>query len=180
MPIIRPIPVTDSTSGISFSFSAIYLPLSATCDKKIGSAAFFSTSIAPAQAIGFPPNVDPCVPGVSTPAHLSPLRHAPIGIPPAMPFASVIISAFFPKLSPARNLPVLPTPVCTSSEIVSTSRSAQSSNIASTNFCSSGTTPPSPCIYSNITAHTVSSSFALRSSILFASTFINPSTNGKK
>ena len=52
---------------------------------------------APAQTAGFPPKVEPCVPGVMVSFTFSPMRHAPIGRPPPRPFAVVIISGTIPN-----------------------------------------------------------------------------------
>ena len=170
MPTIRPRPLTPATPSSFASFSRSSFALRCTSSKKPGAVTVFSTARPPAQQTGLPPNVEPCEPLSSTSAHFSLARHAPMGRPPAIPFASVVTSALCPNCSPARNVPVLPTPVCTSSAMTRMSLTAHFSNTASTNACSSAFTPPSPWIYSSITAQTVSSSFASRSAMSLATT----------
>ena len=59
---------------------------------------------------GFPPKVDPCVPGVIYFATLFVIKTAPIGKPPPIPFAIGTISGLTFACSNAKNLPVLPMP----------------------------------------------------------------------
>ena len=68
----------------------------------------------------------------------------PIGSPFASPFASVTASGRTPSCSNAKNVPVRPTPVCTSSKTSSAPASSASARAASTNRESSGMIPPSP------------------------------------
>ena len=55
------------------------------------------TTQAAAQASGLPPNVEPWSPAWKALATLSVAMKAPIGTPPARPFASVTISGFTPN-----------------------------------------------------------------------------------
>src|SRR5882672_5167238 len=55
-----------------------------------------SVASAAAQASGFPPKVDPWVPGLNTDAAAPRARHAPIGTPDASPFASSTTSGSIP------------------------------------------------------------------------------------
>ena len=70
-----------------------------------------------AIAKGFPPKVDPCVPGVMPEATFLFIKTAPIGKPPPIPFAIGTISGFTFDLSKAKKSPLLPMPHCTSSKI---------------------------------------------------------------
>src|SRR5204863_531611 len=73
------------------------------------------TAAAAAVASGLPPNVLAWVPGVNTLATSSRARRAPSGIPPAMPLARLIASGSMRSCWWAKNAPVRPIPVCTSS-----------------------------------------------------------------
>ena len=61
-------------------------------------------------AKGFPPNVDPWVPGVITEATFLFIKTAPIGNPPPIPFAIGTISGFTLDFSKAKKSPDLPIP----------------------------------------------------------------------
>ena len=61
-------------------------------------------------ANGFPPNVDPCEPGIIPFATFFVINTAPIGKPPPIPFAIGTISGFTLALSKAKKFPVLPIP----------------------------------------------------------------------
>ena len=95
-------------------------------------------------------------PGAKAPAAPSATSSAPMGRPLARPFASATRSGRTPSCSKAKNEPVRPTPVCTSSK----PRSGESSAAAATNSGSSGTTPPSPRIGSRRIRPTSSSTEA--------------------
>ena len=75
------------------------------------------TTFATAIPRGFPPKVEPCEPGFIVLAVFSSNKSAPIGNPPPIPLARATIFGFNSLThSSARNLPVLPTPHCTSSK----------------------------------------------------------------
>ncbi len=74
-----------------------------------------TTAHAAAQATGLPPNVEAWSPGTKPVGASSETSSAPIGRPFASPFASVTASGRTPSCSQAKNAPVRPTPVCTSS-----------------------------------------------------------------
>ena len=97
-----------------------------------------------------------------------------MGSPLARPFASVTRSGRTPSCSNAKNDPVRPTPVCTSSK----QRSGESSAAAATNSRSSGTTPPSPRIGSRRIRPTSSSTAATSASTSFGGTKLTPGTSG--
>ena len=97
-----------------------------------------------------------------------------MGNPLARPFASVRRSGRTPSCSNAKNEPVRPTPVCTSSK----QRSGESSAAAATNSRSSGTTPPSPRIGSRRIRPTSSSTAAISASTSFGETKRIPGTSG--
>ena len=61
-------------------------------------------------AKGFPPNVDPWVPGVMPEATFLFIKTAPIGNPPPIPFAIGTISGFTFDFSKAKKSPDLPIP----------------------------------------------------------------------
>ena len=88
-----------------------------------------TTAQAAAHETGLPPNVEPWSPGANAPAASSATSSAPIGSPFARPFARVTRSGRTPSCSKAKNEPVRPTPVCTSSR----QRSGGSSAAAATN-----------------------------------------------
>ena len=62
------------------------------------------------MANGFPPKVDPCVPGFIPEATFLFTKTAPIGNPPPIPLAIGTISGLIFACSKAKNLPLLPTP----------------------------------------------------------------------
>ena len=61
--------------------------------------------------------MDAWSPGLNPLATLALLNTTPIGSPPAIAFAHVVISGTVFVSSEAKNLPVRPNPVCTSSNI---------------------------------------------------------------
>ena len=113
-----------------------------------------STQQAAAAPTGLPPKVVPWVPAVNTLRHFSLAITPPKGRPPAMPLAKDTASGEMPYCWKANREPVRPTPVCTSSMSSSQSRFSHRSATAETKARSRGSTPPSPWISSNITAHT--------------------------
>ena len=101
-------------------------------DFKNSSSILETIDIAPAAQTGLPPKVEPCEPGVTVSFNLSPKSTAPIGSPPASPFAVDTISGLISKFSYAKYLPDLPLPFCTSSTTISISFSFASFSIAFT------------------------------------------------
>src|SRR5687768_4247664 len=102
------------------------------------------TATAAAHATGLPPKVLAWSPGTNAPAAASATSRHPIGSPFASPFARVTASGRTPSCSKAKNVPVRPTPVWTSSKTSSAPASSASVRAASTNLASSGMIPPSP------------------------------------
>src|SRR5215207_2743884 len=96
------------------SRSAIVAPCPTTAPSSSSSTASH-TATAAAHATGLPPKVLACSPGTNAPAAPSLTSRQPIGSPFARPFASVTASGRTPSCSNAKNVPVRPTPVCTSS-----------------------------------------------------------------
>ena len=94
---------------------------------------------------GLPPNVDAWSPGSNACGASSATSSAPIGSPFARPFASVTASGRTPSCCHAKNAPLRPTPVCTSSRISSAPCSSASARASASVSGSSGCTPPSPC-----------------------------------
>ncbi|CKR49252.1 Uncharacterised protein [Mycobacterium tuberculosis] len=89
-----------------------------------------STASAAAAQTGLPPKVLPCRPGVSSSAAGPTARQAPIGSPPPRPLARVTTSGVMPSCWWAKNAPVRPIPVCTSSSTSSAPRRAVMSRAA--------------------------------------------------
>ena len=75
------------------------------------------TALPTAIASGFPPNVEPWVPGIIAFETFFVIITAPIGNPPPIPLAIGTISGLTLAYSKAKNLPDLPIPHCTSSSI---------------------------------------------------------------
>uniref|UniRef100_A0A7C8Z8G3 Uncharacterized protein n=1 Tax=Opuntia streptacantha TaxID=393608 RepID=A0A7C8Z8G3_OPUST len=111
---MRPLPRTSLTCGFPPSFfvsnSLKYSPLFDTLAKKSGFEILSRTAIAALHTRGPPAKVLPWSPGFMAAETLSVTRTAPIGMPPARGFASVIISGYTPNASCAQRLPVLPRP----------------------------------------------------------------------
>ena len=78
-----------------------------------------------AHDTGLPPNVDECSPFFITDKMSDFTNVAPIGIPPAIPFAKHIISGAVSQCSEAHIRPVLPNPDWISSNIRRISFSSQ-------------------------------------------------------
>ena len=66
---------------------------------KPGASTTSSTALPTAIASGLPPKVVPCVPAVIPLAASAVARHAPIGKPPPMPLAMVMMSGTAPECS---------------------------------------------------------------------------------
>ena len=80
----------------------------------------------PRSETGLPPKVEAWSPGTKPVGAPSETSSAPIGRPFARPFASVTASGRTPARCQAKNSPVRPTPVCTSSKTRSASCSSAS------------------------------------------------------
>ena len=94
-----------------------YFPFLLTLFKKPFLNITSITALPALIAKGFPPNVDPWVPGFMPEATFLLTKTAPIGKPPPIPFAIGTISGLIFAYSNAKNLPLLPIPHCTSSRI---------------------------------------------------------------
>ena len=120
-----------------------------------GRSASWSVSmvaIAAAHWSGPPPNVVPCMPASSDSATRADIAAAPIGKPPAIPLASVIMSGSRPSSACANQAPVRPKPVWISSTMKSAPRSRHSSCARRRKAGSIGHTPLSPWITSAMKA----------------------------
>ena len=95
MPIISPMPLTDSTPGAPVNRSKRYA-LFARTPASSASSMRLRTLTAPAQQTGFPPKVEPWSPGPKTSATYSPSSAQPSGSPPPRPFAVVTMSGWMP------------------------------------------------------------------------------------
>ena len=84
------------------------------CEQLVVSSS--QTAHAAAHATGLPPNVRGVVAGRESAGASSATSRQPIGRPLASPFASVSASRPDAECSQAKNVPVRPTPVCTSSK----------------------------------------------------------------
>ncbi len=128
-----------------------------------------------AQASGFPPNVEPCMPGVSIPLTSGPkVTSAPMGTPPPRPLARVIASGTTPGLWKANHAPVRPMPVWISSR---TSRAPASRVIRGPPAGSRrrpARTPPSPWTGSRTTAPVSEVTAARRASTSPHGTWLTP------
>ena len=90
---------------------------------KFSSRIYVIAAFAAAHASGLPPKVAAWSPGLNVPATSLFAITAPIGNPPAMAFAKVLISGVTLNVCDANISPVRPNPVCTSSNIRRTSLS---------------------------------------------------------
>ena len=107
-------------------------PLSRT-DASSASSIVSRTAPAAAQMTGLPPKVEAWSPTSKPAGASSATSRQPIGSPFASPFASVTSCGRTPSCSQAKNEPVRPTPVCTSSKARSAPSSAASSAAAARN-----------------------------------------------
>mmetsp|Transcript_43670 Transcript_43670/g.72567 ORF Transcript_43670/g.72567 Transcript_43670/m.72567 type:complete len:293 (+) Transcript_43670:131-1009(+) len=105
-----------------------------------------------AHANGLPPKVLAWSPGPKTVAATPRVSMQPMGTPPPSALADVKISGVTPRFSCPHNLPVRPTPVCTSSKMSSAPCSSQSSRALRKKSALPGRMPPSPCNGSSIMA----------------------------
>ena len=83
-------------------------PISRAVSRPSDSMMSIVASAAAAQT-GLPANVDPCAPAGQVHSDARPMK-APIGMPDAMPFATVTMSGSTPAASIAHQLPVRPMP----------------------------------------------------------------------
>lgn len=74
-------------------------PLASTFCRKAGLAMRSSMTLAPAQATGLPPKVEPWLPVPKWGFRASVVRQAPMGRPPPRPLARVMMSGWMPKCS---------------------------------------------------------------------------------
>ena len=104
----------------SFSFSNPSLkifPIFSEFSTSPSSVRAFRAAVPAAHDSGLPPKVEECSPLLMT-AKISGLTSvAPIGTPPAIPFARHMMSGEVSQCSQAHNRPVLPNPACISSKI---------------------------------------------------------------
>ena len=114
MPSMSPIPLTPMTPGLPVKVSFTYSPFAFTESKNSGVKRLMIVLPAAAQ-IGLPPKVVACAPAFNTYCIFSLNNVAPIGRPPAKPFAVDTTSGSMPNCWYAYRLPVRPLPVCTSS-----------------------------------------------------------------
>jgi hypothetical protein len=119
-PAHSPMPCTSATPGMAASRSCISGPRAADRAWTAPSPSIAMTSRAMAQASGFPPNVDPCCPGRSTPSTCAEETMADTGtMPPPSAFPSRYASGTTPDASQAKVCPVRPRPDWISSAIIS-------------------------------------------------------------
>src|SRR5690625_4999963 len=91
-PINKPFPRMSLISGllIFFNSSIIYVPNSKERSTSFSSSMTSSAAMETAQANGFPPNVDPCEPGLNTPRiSLFATMHEIGNTPPPRAFPSI-------------------------------------------------------------------------------------------
>src|SRR5581483_5743143 len=174
-PTSRPRPRTSTMCGSPASRARSCSPLARTRASSESSIVSHTASAA-AHETGLPPNVEPWSPGANPPPTASATRSAPIGKPFASPFASVTRSGRTPSCSKAKNEPVRPRPVCTSSN----ARSAPSSRAAARNAGWSGITPPSPRTGSSSTTPTSSAIAPCSAATSFGGTKRTPPSSGSK
>src|SRR3990167_241775 len=185
-PIIRPWPRTSFTPSrppsSRRSAACRCAPTVAAFCSRPSSSMMRMVSTPARMASGLPPKVVPWLPGCSTLAALGPATTAPTGTPEPRPLASGITSGRMPAHWCANPLPVRPMPHCTSSIIISQSRSLHSWRSCCRYSTRMGFTPPSPWMVSKNTATTFGlPSVALRmASMSFIGTRMKPSTRGPK
>ena len=113
---------------------------------------WLKTALPTAIDSGFPPKVDPWVPGIIALDTFFVIKTAPIGKPPPIPLAIGTISGFTLAYSKAKNFPDLPIPHWTSSKINSIFFLLQSFLIALIHQFGMTFIPPSPIMVSIIIA----------------------------
>src|ERR1700761_2729661 len=156
-PAQRPRPVTDDTTDGGSDDSRSCSEAPSTADRcwysPVRSIAI--TSRATAHASGFPPNVEPCWPGRSTPSTEREDTIADTGtIPPPSALPSRYASGTTPSASQANVVPTRPSPDWISSAIISAPADVHSDRSPARNPGGGTTTPASPWIGSTSTATT--------------------------
>src|SRR5690625_534236 len=112
-PINKPFPRISLICGllIFFNSSIIYVPNSKERSTSFSSSMTSSAAMETAQANGFPPNVDPCEPGLNTPRiSLFATMHEIGNTPPPRAFPRIKISGDTSSQSQANIFPVRPSP----------------------------------------------------------------------
>src|SRR5690606_1295988 len=156
MPIIRPRPRTSRILSLSSAVRPATSRAPRVTAFAIRPRASISSSTArpAAAASGLPPKVVPCPPLGMLLATSSVMSVAPMGTPPARPFAKVTMSAETPEVSLARNVPVRPTPDWISSKISSAPVELVTSRASRKYSSLAGLMPLSPWMGSSSTAAT--------------------------
>src|SRR6478735_11589972 len=186
MPSIRPWPRISFTPGrLPKSRSSAALrcePTLAALSSSFCSSMMRIVSMPARMASGLPPKVVPWLPGPKMWAAHGPATTAPTGTPEPRPLASGITSGLMPAHWCANHLPVRPMPHCTSSIIMSQSRSSHRARTCRRYSQRIGWMPPSPWMVSKNTATTsLLPSVAARSAPMSLSgTRMKPSTSGPK
>ncbi|OEI70208.1 Uncharacterized protein Cus16_0834 [Curtobacterium sp. ER1/6] len=180
-PTSRPVPRTSCTSGdprpaMPARMRSPFVTAPATRSaRSISSRTAFATRV----PSGLPPNVEPCCPAENSSDAQPNVTSAPIGKPPAMPFAIVTASGVKPCPWNVNQLPVRPTPVWISSRTNSAPCSSVSRRAVCRKPSGRSTTPASPLIGSTMSAATVSS-IAASSASTVESMCSTPGTIGRK
>src|SRR5258708_3658741 len=146
MPIIRPMPRTSPTMGCfsTHVLSRLRMWLPTTSALRMPSRSRTSmVASAAAMQTGLPPKVEACEPGTQSMTSARAMV-IPNGIPDAVPFAIVTISASTSNCWIAHHLPVRPAPDCTSSATRRMRWRSQSLRNCLRNSRGAGTYPPSP------------------------------------
>ena len=99
MPSNKPAPLTDSTNGLFESSNLRVSSISLFLDRRFSLSRTDIAASADAQAIGFPPNVLPWLPGSNSFVESPIAIIAPSGNPPPKPLARVMTSGTIPSLS---------------------------------------------------------------------------------
>ena len=96
IPIIQPLPLIDFTQEVlpreSLRFVSILSPTFLALSQMFSLMMVFMVASAAAHASGFPPNVDPCDPGLRMCFAKPAVKHAPIGKPLPKPLEVVTTS----------------------------------------------------------------------------------------
>src|SRR5450830_55994 len=185
-PIIRPWPRMSLTPGRLPSSrtraARRWAPTRAALSSRPSSSMMRMVSTPARMASGLPPKVVPWLPGWKMAAALGPATTAPIGTPEPRPLARGITSGTMPAHWWANHLPVRPMPHCTSSIIISQSRSVHRARSCCRYSICIGLMPPSPWMVSKNTATTfgLPSVAFLSASMSFTGTRRKPSTRGPK
>ena len=155
-PIMSPRPRTSTTPGTWRSWAIQRSPSAAAWATRPSRSVTSTTANAAAQARCAPPNVVPSIPIRGS--MLGAIISAPTGKPLPMPLAMVITSGRIPAHWCAKNLPVRPAPLCTSSKISTTPYSRQSRLSSCKNSALGSTTPATPWMPSTMAAAKLSPS----------------------